>query len=182
MLILNLPRSTLDMLLTELETAGCREIGGILMGEQLSPGRFRVTEMTFQRPGGWVAHFVRSAKSALAALKHFFDRSGHRYQQFNYLGEWHSHPSFAAIPSATDHASMLEIVADPKTGANFVVLLIVKLTHARSLEAGLMVYLPDGTAFSGRLDFEESGSAALRARSRATSAENNGTQRTNDHE
>ncbi|MEO1326523.1 MAG: Mov34/MPN/PAD-1 family protein [Pseudomonadota bacterium] len=154
MLTLKLPHSTFHRLLGELDRAGRQEIGGILMGEQLEAGRFRVTEMTFQRRSGWVARFVRSAKSALAALQRFFDRSGHRYQRFNYLGEWHSHPSFEPRPSATDHASMLEIAVDPGTGANFVVLLIVKLDADRVLEGRVTVYLPDGTVFPGTLDIE----------------------------
>lgn len=154
MLMLSLPHNTLRTMLSELEFAGRQEIGGILMGEQLAPGRFRVTDVTFQRRGGWVARFVRSAKSALAALQRFFDRNAHRYQRFNYLGEWHSHPSFEARPSATDHTSMLEIAADPNTGANFVVLLIVKLDPGRLFEASVTVYLPDGSVFPGTLDIE----------------------------
>lgn len=167
MLMLKLPHDTFLLLLSELEAAGRQEIGGILMGEQLAPGRFRVTDMTFQRRGGWVASFVRSAKAALTALQRFFDRSGHRYRRFNYLGEWHSHPSFAARPSATDHASMLEIAEDPSSGANFVLLLIVKLDTDGLLEGRVTVYLPDGTIFPGALDIEGAGSSALEAGTQA---------------
>lgn len=154
MLMLKLPHSLLRKLLGELQAAGRREIGGVLMGEQLAPGRFRVTDMTFQRRGGWLAHFVRNAKVALEALQRFFDRSGHRYEQFNYLGEWHSHPSFDARPSNQDHTSMLEIVQDQNTGANFVVLLIVRLDHEQFLEGGVTVYQPDGTVSPGTLNIE----------------------------
>jgi Prokaryotic homologs of the JAB domain len=54
----------------------------------------------------------------------------HNFKRFNYLGEWHSHPSFLPEPSATDHKSMREMIEDPKLGANFVVLMVVKLNGA----------------------------------------------------
>lgn len=162
MLILKLPHDVSKNLLNELEAAGRREIGGILMGEQLEPGHFRVTEMSVQHHSGWIARFIRSAREALHALQRFFDRSGHRYARFNYIGEWHSHPSFEPIPSESDHASMLEIAADPKTGANFVVLLIVKLDPKNQLLGGVSVYMPDGVVYPGTLDVECSGVAKER--------------------
>ncbi len=154
MLLLKLPDEVLQTLLRELEAAGRREIGGILMGEQLAPGQFRVTEISVQRHNGWIARFVRSARDALDALQRFFDRSGHRYTHFNYVGEWHSHPSFQPIPSGPDHTSMLEIVSDPKTGANFVVLLIVKLNLEKELDGSVTVYTPDGTVSAGKVEIE----------------------------
>lgn len=154
MLTLELPDDVVQTLVRELENAGHREIGGILMGEQLAPGRFRVTELSVQLHSGWFARFVRSARDALDALQHFFDRNSHQYNCFNYIGEWHSHPSFGLTPSASDQKSMLEIASDPATGANFVVLLIVRLDRTNSLECGVTVYLPNGVIFPGALDIE----------------------------
>ena len=105
MLTLSLPRDQIEELHRELEIAGRREIGGILMGEQLAPSHFRVTEMTFQRQGGVFARFVRNARLALVALQQFFTRTGHCYQRYNYLGEWHSHPSFEPRPAAERYRS-----------------------------------------------------------------------------
>lgn len=154
MLTLNLPRDQAEELCRELESAGCREIGGILMGEQLAPSHFRVTEMTFQRQGGMFARFVRNARLALVALQHFFTRTGHRYQRYNYLGEWHSHPSFEPKPSDTDHESMIDVACHQNTGANFVLLLITRLSRNDQLEASVTVYLPDGSVGPGILDIE----------------------------
>jgi hypothetical protein len=39
----------------------------------------------------------------------------------------------------------MEIIRDPKVGANFVVLLIVKLAGEGQLIASAYTYLPDGT-------------------------------------
>lgn len=154
MLTLNLPDKQVQILVQELASVGLQEIGGILMGEQLAPGHFRVTEMTFQRHGGLFARFVRNARLALDALQHFFARTDHQYQMYNYLGEWHSHPSFDPRPSETDHASMIDVACHQCTGANFVLLLITRLDVSDELEASVTVYLPDGTISPGALHFE----------------------------
>ena len=146
MMTVELPSRWLAKLRDELHRAGKREMGGILMGEQIAPGQFRIMEMTFQRHGGRIALFIRSARSALLALQRFFTHTAHRYARYNYLGEWHSHPSFDARPSPTDHQSMMEVACNPNTGANFVVLMIVRLNESTSIEASLTTYLPSGMA------------------------------------
>jgi hypothetical protein len=75
----------------------------------------------------------------------------HDYRRFNYVGEWHSHPSFEPEPSSRDDTSMREIVQDPKVGANFVALLIVKLDGNGSLLASMHAYLPDGGKHRGNV-------------------------------
>lgn len=114
------------------------------MGEFLDKGRFRVADLTVQGGGGTATAFVRVLGVALAVLSRFFRSTRRQYQRFNYLGEWHSHPSFKAVPSALDIGSMQALVCDPKVGANFLVLLIVRLAGER-LEASLTVFWPDGS-------------------------------------
>ena len=70
---------------------------------------------------------MRRLGEALSALARFFRLTGEDYTRFNYLGEWHSHPSFSTTPSEKDVQSMLEIAGDPEVGANFVALVIVRL-------------------------------------------------------
>ena len=138
-------------LLDELVVAGRLEIGGILMGEQLAPNHFRVADMTFQRRGGHAARFVRQARRALVALQMFFNRTASRYRRFNYLGEWHSHTMFSPTPSDHDHATMVNIACHGNTGANFVVLMIVRRTDSSELEGSVTVYFPDGAVQVGAL-------------------------------
>ena len=52
-----LPKEIVEMLINELEKAGTREIGGILMGEHLSNEEFKVCDITVQRLGGGFAFF-----------------------------------------------------------------------------------------------------------------------------
>lgn len=136
--------------------AGRREIGGILMGEHVGPNTFRVKEVTIQRKTGTYAAFVRIVIEILAPLRAFFDRTKHEYTKFNYLGEWHSHHSFALSPSGRDHVTMYEIVTDPQLKAHFVVLLLVRVGDHGQLEGSVTVYLPHKKPFEGRIVHEGS--------------------------
>lgn len=148
-----LPREVQERLEAALEAAGTREIGGVLMGECLEPSRFRVADVTIQRRGGSFASFMRRLGEALSALARFFRQTGEDYTRFNYLGEWHSHPSFSTTASEKDVQSMLEIAADPEVGANFVALVIVRLP-ADGLVGSASVYWPDGAHEEAKLEME----------------------------
>jgi [CysO sulfur-carrier protein]-S-L-cysteine hydrolase len=123
-----LPPTIVKRLRRELRRAGRREIGGLLMGEDVGAGNFRVVEISVQRSGGTEACFIRKPKDHQPELDAFFARTGNDYSRFNYLGEWHSHPSFTVTPSAPDLETMLSLVNDPTVGSNFLVLLIAKLS------------------------------------------------------
>jgi [CysO sulfur-carrier protein]-S-L-cysteine hydrolase len=119
----------------ELRRAGKREIGGLLMGEHLGSELFRVVDISMQRSGGTRACFIRDPRSHQPYLDKFFARTGNDYSRFNYLGEWHSHPTFEAAPSVTDLETMQSIVSDPAVGVNFLTLLVAKLSRRNVLEA-----------------------------------------------
>ena len=138
----------------ELGRAGTREIGGILMARQLEAGVFRVERISVQRRGGGFAHFVRALAAVARPLRRFFADTGQRFSEYNYLGEWHSHPSFALAPSGCDARSMQEIVDDPDTGAQFAVLLLVKLQADRHFAGSIHVFLPDQPPLPGDLLLE----------------------------
>jgi len=118
----------------ELLRAGSKEIGGLLMGEDLGNGDFRIVEISVQRSGGSEVCFIRNPKDHLPKLDSFFARTGNEYSRFNYLGEWHSHPSFTSTPSAPDVATMQSLVNDPTIDVNFLVLLIARLS-GKQIEA-----------------------------------------------
>lgn len=129
-------------LVDQLRVAGSCEIGGLLMGEHVGPDTFRVLDLTVDQGGGSFARFLRSFRRHGRGLLAFFRKTGGQFQRFNYLGEWHSHPSFGLDPSGTDLATMRGIVDDPRVGANFAVLLIVRLSRHGILEARATHHLP----------------------------------------
>jgi len=119
----------------ELRRAGGREIGGLLMGEHVSEEVFHVVDISVQHAGGSHSCFIRNPSDHKIQLERFFAQTGNDYARFNYLGEWHSHPSFEPVPSSTDVQTMQSIVDDPNVGVNFLVLLIPKLGSRKRFEA-----------------------------------------------
>lgn len=156
MINLILPDYIEQRLKMELQNAGEREIGGILMGEHVERETFRICDFTIQRDGGtWFTFVRRVQKSLKQSLRQFFEKNKHNYTKFNYLGEWHSHPSFNLIPSLQDRQSMFDIVNNPEVGANFVVLLLVKLNH-EEIDGNVTLYIPGSSMIKGNLIWEES--------------------------
>ena len=152
MLSLILPPEVVKIFLEALQKAGRHEIGGILMGEHIGLNEFKVTHVTVHRRVG-IASFVRCLEGAIGKLRLFFRQTEYDYQRFNYLGEWHSHPLFEPIPSIKDDESMLEIAQDNSLGANFAVLLILKLDSAGQLVGTANTYLPDGRKVNSTINF-----------------------------
>ena len=127
-----------------LRRAGSREIGGILMGEQIAPGRFRIVDFSVDETTGSVAHFVRNPDHHAVALEDFYRRTGADYRRFNYLGEWHSHPSFSVQPSQEDLTSMQSLV-DFESDIEFSALLIVRLRYLVMLEAAAYMFVQNSS-------------------------------------
>jgi len=150
-----LPNTIEQEIKETLRKAGSRETGGILMGEHVGPNRFKITSITFQNNTGGIFSFRRVIYEIIHPLHRFFNATSHDYQNFNYLGEWHSHPSFALEPSVTDCNTMWDIVEDPEVGANFAVLLIVKLVADYELHGSVTIFTPKTQKFSGILISEE---------------------------
>jgi len=150
-----IPPTIASQLVEALNQVGDREIGGILMGQHVGFDTFRVKGITIQRKGGTFAAFVRIVADILAPLRAFFDSTRHQYKKFNYLGEWHSHHSFALSPSDRDHTTMYSMVMDPELGANFVVLLLVKLDENSDLQGNVTVYEPNMRPRVGNVKCEE---------------------------
>ena len=141
---IHLPTDIQKRLIPALEKAGSYEIGGVLMGEHINKAEFRIVDLTIQEQFGSIAFFIRLVADIVKPLKGFFKRTGYNYRKFNYLGEWHSHPSFSPVPSQKDIQSMQEIVTDSDTGANFVTLLIVKIKKAQEIEATATAFFQNG--------------------------------------
>ncbi|MCA1407892.1 Mov34/MPN/PAD-1 family protein [Ensifer sp. IC3342] len=120
-----LPRSLQERMCADLASAGLREIGGVLMARQIEPGQFEIIDFSIDELTGERAHFVRDHAFHNKALDDFFERTGCDYGNYNYLGEWHSHPELPVCPSITDLRSMENLV-NGERAIPFAVLLIVR--------------------------------------------------------
>lgn len=152
---IHLPINIQQKLIQALEKARSYEIGGVLMGEHIAEAEFRIVDLTIQKQLGSTVFFTRLVADIVKPLKRFFKQTGYNYKKFNYLGEWHSHPSFSPVPSQKDIQSMQEIILDPDTGANFVILLIVKLKGTQEIEGTVTTFLRDGKFFKCQLITEK---------------------------
>ena len=148
---IHLPADIQKRLIPALEKAGGHEIGGVLMGEHIDAAEFRIVDLTIQEQFGSVAFFIRLVADIVKPLKGFFKRTGYNYRKFNYLGEWHSHPSFPPVPSQQDIQSMQDIVTDSDTGANFAILLIVRLKDTQEIEATATAFFRGDGSFECEL-------------------------------
>jgi len=153
MLQISVPVDVQHGLRLALQRAGSRECGGVLLGEHVGHNHFAVRQVTLQKPGA-VASFMRSLVGVANAVRSFVSARGNDYTRFNYLGEWHSHPLFSVQPSTTDHSTMRDLAMEKAVGANFVVLLIFRLS-GRTLEGSAHTYLPDGSVYPSILTLEE---------------------------
>jgi integrative and conjugative element protein (TIGR02256 family) len=149
-----LPCQVTETLREELRRAGRREIGGVLVGEHVDGETFRIVDISVQRSGGSLAHFVRDPAQHREFLDAFFEKTGHDYRRFNYFGEWHSHPMSRPLPSITDCETMTRIVADPDVGTNFAVLLVVRLHPWFGLQLSTTAFRPGASPDAAHAEAE----------------------------
>lgn len=120
--------------------AGRKEIGGILMAEEISSQCFRIVDFSVDTSNGTISSFVRNSINHEQKLSDFFLRTGADYSRFNYLGEWHTHPSFSVRPSQQDINSMQDLV-DNSCGVSFAVMLIAKLMYIYSFKSCAFLFV-----------------------------------------
>lgn len=115
-----------------LEKYSPNEIGGILIGVKDTTGNFIITDVSISNEAKEFrfASFTRGTYIAQRLLKkHYKNKTGF------YLGEWHSHPSFALYPSGKDIDTMEGIISDPDYNVSFAILTIVKLNNDNFFES-----------------------------------------------
>ena len=104
-----LDEDALAFMLSTCEEAGHVETGGILVGTYSDDGvSARVSRVLWPPEGSEATstRFVRSETGLAELLKQLWAVQQH------YLGEWHSHPGGAGVPSAQDRRQMASISDD----------------------------------------------------------------------
>jgi integrative and conjugative element protein (TIGR02256 family) len=135
--------STIEKLRAALKETPDREIGGVLVGQHLGGDAFLVLDLSLQVTGGTKQHFVRDPEVHQPFIDAFFERTGHDYATFNYLGEWHSHIDVPPIPSPEDIRTMEAHVANPAVNTPFALLLIARRGRGRNVELSVTVFQED---------------------------------------
>ena len=153
---IQIPKKIVEKWASDLKQAGRREIGGVLFGEQIREGEFRLLDATKQSSwGSTSATFTRHGVGARKEVLALHERYGGNPERFNYLGEWHSHPNAPVRPSLQDEFTMRKLLVDQGKAVNFLVLLIVKLDRQTQLHIGAMTYLSSGQKLQSEVVLEE---------------------------
>lgn len=154
MLRLRLPEALVKRLHSALQAAGTNEVGGVLVGEHVAENTFHLVDLSVQTTSGNHVCFVRLPAEHTVFIEAFHARTGHDYARFNYLGEWHSHPSFPVAPSTQDAVTMQAIVDDETEPAQFAVLLIARLDRPGQLRLAATVFQAGLSATPVHLEVE----------------------------
>jgi len=151
---LKIDQKTLEDWKAALVKAKDKEVGGVLFGEHLGERDFQLIEFTQQRRRGDVVSFRRKGREAKRSLKRLSAAHGNDHTRFNYLGEWHSHPNAPAVPSQRDCLTMQNLLADPKTDAHFLVLIILRINGSRNIEMSANAFLASGHILECAIEIE----------------------------
>ena len=152
---IRIEKEILEDWVKQLKLAGPREIGGVLFGEQLNEGYFRIVKAPQQiSQTSTGSRFCRDGVQARKVIKSLHSRYGGQAERFNYLGEWHSHPDAPTLPSPRDETTMLELVAQQDGAVNFLVLVILRLSEVGALQFGARAYLASGHALPCAVEAE----------------------------
>jgi [CysO sulfur-carrier protein]-S-L-cysteine hydrolase len=90
--------------------------------------------------GGGIGGLIARCRPNLEPSPQYMRRAIVDFKRFNYIGEWHSHPAFEAVPSGEDVASMFEIIEDPAVGVNFAILIIARQESGSVLQLSATLF------------------------------------------
>lgn len=152
---LRIPLKIIERWTLALQEAGSIEIGGVLFGEQIDVGDFRVVNITHQKLStGTATSFKRNGQSAKTEVLAFHKKLGNNPKRFNYLGEWHSHPTVPVIPSVQDEITMSNLIQEQQGAVNFLVLIIVKIDENSAFEIAARTFLSSGHQLPCKIEIE----------------------------
>lgn len=137
-LSLTVPRIQVERMRLCLIRGGIREIGGWLVAEQISAGKFELVGFTVDFAIGTRDRFHSLPQLHDAQFDNILLKAKDRSGRVDYLGEWHSHPTFSPEPSTIDLATMTHMVEE--TGPMFAALLIVRLRNFLSIHATMTTF------------------------------------------
>lgn len=119
----------------------------MIMGEEVGDQTFQIVDFSVDAMSGTSSNFVRDADQHDQTLSAFFEKTGADYKRFNYLGEWHSHPSFSVCPSMQDVHAMQDLV-DGSGGVDFAVLLITRLRWLLGIDCSAHLFVHNHAPFT----------------------------------
>lgn len=139
-------RSVIDQMTQHARSRFPNETGGILVGRRQDQNLL-VLAATDSGPNALESpeRFRRDGPYSQIRLEQLMRLHG---EGTTYLGEWHSHPNLAALPSPTDVAALTEISVDPDYRTDSPLMLIVALAAPEAGPTiGASIYLAGRTGY-----------------------------------
>lgn len=114
-----------DRILNQVRKYSPNETKGALFAHKIDDNTFEIEDVYFEKR---IGSFVFVSLENSLRYKKFqkeYDRKHHYdYRNHNYIGDWHSHPSFALFPSGYDSNEVVDELKE--SNANFLIQIIVQ--------------------------------------------------------
>lgn len=123
-----IPKKLTKKIFIQVKKCRLNETKGALFARKISDEMFEVDDVYIEKKVGSFA-FVELVNNEKYQVYQncYHEKSGHDYIHHNYIGDWHSHPSFVLYPSSYD---IEEVKKDlKKSNARFLVQVIVKIIN-----------------------------------------------------
>lgn len=125
-----IPKKLTKKIFNQVKKCRLNETKGALFACKISDEIFEVDDVYIEKKIGSFA-FVELVNNEKYQVyqKCYHEKNGYDYVNHNYIGDWHSHPSFELYPSSFD---MAEVKKDlKKSNAKFLVQIIVKISNEK---------------------------------------------------
>jgi [CysO sulfur-carrier protein]-S-L-cysteine hydrolase len=148
-----LPKKISKILHKQIHRHSPNETKGALFAKQIDDDHYEIDEVYLERQIGSIA-FVRlyNNQRYKRFQKQYHAKHDDDFLHHNYIGDWHSHPSFECVPSSFDR---MEVEMDlQQSNANFLIQVILKVEYNK-LVGDAFLYNKDASAQQIQLDIRQ---------------------------
>lgn len=125
---IEIPKPISELLKRELEVMNQNETRGSFFAERVNGALFKVNDVYFSKKRGTFSFIKMLIGDEYKKFqKNYHKKYFFEYEKYNYIGDWHSHPSFSCLPSSYDIAEAIDDFK--KSNANFIIQIIIKIEN-----------------------------------------------------
>ena len=146
-------KTVVSKIIDALKRAGLNETKGACFASRISNDCYSIEDVFLSKEKGTT--FFSNLKinfSYKRFEKRYFKKHKYDYVNHNYIGDWHSHPSFDCLPSNYDKKEAFEELNN--SNANFLIQLIVKLID-NEITGRCFLYLKNSITEECKLVFDK---------------------------
>lgn len=119
------PEKMSKIILDHVKKYSPNETKGALFARKIDDETFEIDAVYIEKKVGTFAFVILENNCRYKKFQAVYNKKHHYdYKNHNYIGDWHSHPSFALFPSEYDKSEVVEDLT--KSNANFLIQMIVK--------------------------------------------------------